>query len=150
MSSDFLNNFLRFAHTITNAERGLVVDGDFSVCGMIALDADTIESDEFNDIASEAMRQAREEKSAIITNNIITDPEDAPITNTNFRNLRIIVTFPVGELGTIYLDQLLRRGVMTSDTLEQLMAFAQKCINEGHTNLSANELLKRYESDASS
>jgi hypothetical protein len=62
MSSDFLNNFLRFAHTITNAERGLVVDGDFSVCGMIALDADTIESDEFNDIASEAMRQAREEK----------------------------------------------------------------------------------------
>ena len=145
MSSEFLKNYLQFAHANTNTERGLAIDSDMVVCSMIGLTKEHIADDDFNELATQIMYKALQEQTSVISNNIITDPGDAPVTNTNFRDLRIVVAFPVGDHGVVYLDQLLRRGVITSTKLNRLMAFAKHCIDNGQLDATADELATLYE-----
>jgi hypothetical protein len=56
----------------------------------------------------------------VLTNNIITDPAQAPITNTTFTDLRVIVAIPVDGVGAIYLDQHIRNGMFQRDTIDKI------------------------------
>ena len=111
MSDSFLSTFMQVAKEITRAERCMSVTPDLSVVEIDNLDVNVLESDEFQELATNCLSKALETNSAVLTNNIITDPSQAPVTNTNFTDLRVIVAIPIKGTGAIYLDQHIRNGM---------------------------------------
>lgn len=130
---------------MTNVERGLVVDTNLEVISMIGLTPDDIQEATFKDLATHSVRKALDEQETVITNNTISNPDDAPVTNTNFHDMRIIVAFPVGNIGAVYVDQYLRRGIITSNVVERLRAFAEHCLTTNQLEDTPEALYKRYE-----
>lgn len=120
MSDSFLSVFMRVAKDITQAERSMAVDSDLTIIEIENLDMDTLQSDSFQDVATKALSQAIQTNTSVLTNNIITDPSQAPVTNTNFSDLRIIVTIPIKGEGAIYLDQHIRNGMFQREIIERL------------------------------
>src|SRR5690349_14057009 len=113
MSENFLSNFMHAALAITGAERALVVDSDLTIIDMVNLAQSDVLADNF--IGIDIIRRALESGEAIVTNNAVSDVAHAPNTNTNFSNLRLIVVIPAGGHGAVYLDQLMRKGVIPKD-----------------------------------
>lgn len=144
-SNEFLANFVHLAHHITRAERGMAVDNDLRVCELINLDQTVIERTDFSELAAGTMVQAIQQQEPVITNNMITDPASAPVTNTNFSDLRVIVAIPVGGLGAIYLDQHIRNGIIARATTDRLMAFGDAIVANGQTNLDLDTLMNMYQ-----
>lgn len=145
MSAEFLSNFLLLAQSVTEAERGLAVDADLNMQDAVNIDEAELKSRGFRELADETMRQAMTDSDAIITNNIITDPEDAPKTNTSFAHLRVVVAFPVANIGAIYLDQHIRQGVIEKDVLDRLAALAQQVVRDNQTDLNVDALRQLYD-----
>lgn len=144
MSNEFLAAFMRAAREITSAERGLAVDHDFTVQDRLNLTDDVLQTPRFANLANLTLRQAMEENAPIVTNNIITNASDAPVTNTNFSDLRVVVVIPVSDMGAVYLDQHIRQGVIPRDIVDALYALAQAAVVGGYTHLSADELVQMY------
>jgi hypothetical protein len=92
-----------------------------------------------------AVREALATGEPLITNNLIRDPAQAPITNTSFGNLRIVVIIPVPNVGAIYLDQPVRNGVIAQKTVERLMLLAEKTARKEDWDVSESALSERYE-----
>lgn len=143
MSSSLLSNFLRVALEKTGAERGLAADSDMAIIDTVNLDQADIMSQAFMGI--ETIRQALDSGEAIITNNAVTSLSDAPVTNTSFSNLRVVVVIPVGEYGAVYLDQPIRNGIIPKETVDRLMALGEKVTRDQQTELSATQLYEMYE-----
>lgn len=120
MSVTFLTNLLHIAQEVTEADRGFSVDTDLKVQAHINITEDMIISEVFSGVARDQLQQAMFTNKTLITNNIITDISDAPNTNTNFANLRIVVVLPVEKVGAIYLDQSVRSGIIKRDIVERL------------------------------
>lgn len=145
MDEKFLENLLFAAKKITQAERGMVVNNTLDVLKSINLEQAVMQSSDFSELANRCLRQAMDGGEAIITNNIITDPSEAPTTNTNFADLRVVVAFPIGIIGAVYLDKPIRDGVIPKKTTEKLMRLVEHALLQDQQEHSDEELMALYE-----
>lgn len=143
MSASFLSNFMLLAQQKTGAERALAVDSSLNVVDMINLQQSDMLAESF--IGVNLLRQALENGEPIITNNAVTDPARAPVTNTNFSDLRVIVVIPIDKQGAIYLDRPLRTGMIVREVVRRLMAVAQQAVQTQQMNSTQVELGALYE-----
>ncbi len=145
MSDSILSAVMRIAKEITRAERGMSVDAELTVVDVADLTAEIIEDDSFQKVALKSLSQAMETNESVLTNNIITDPAKAPVTNTSFTDLRVIVTIPVEGAGAIYLDQHIRNGMFQRDTIDKLSRMVTEAIAQD-TPVDLDDLRKIYDS----
>ena len=145
MSNTFMNNFMEAARKITHAERCMVVDTDLKLLDTINIDRAMIESTAFGEFALNCLREAIASHDVVVTNNVITDPSDAPTTNTNFANLRVVVAVPLEGYGAIYLDQHIRSGIIPKQMIERIMKLANHVLENKLESKSANELYQIYQ-----
>jgi hypothetical protein len=145
MNDTFLSKFLRVAKKITQAERGMAVDADLKILDRVDLDDDAVKEHSFSQFANLSLRRALDNNETIITNNIITDVSQAPTTNTNFTNLRVVVVIPVTGHGAVYLDQHIRRGIIPRDMIERLIQMLNTVQENSTEHLSETEMIEMYE-----
>jgi hypothetical protein len=143
MNKVFLSNFLQVAYQQTRAERALAVDGDLSIIATINLSQADLLSERFNGI--EIIRAALDDGQPVISNNIIMDPSEAPNTNTSFADLRLVVAIPIQEYGAIYLDQPLRKGVISREAVRRLHALAEQVVDSDQMEMDEAALTALYE-----
>jgi hypothetical protein len=141
MDHTYLSNLLHAARTLTNADRALVVDSGIRVLQMDNLTEADIRTAEFNQFGLDSLRKAVQTGEAIITNNVITQIEDAPTTNTNFANLRFVVAIPVNQHGALYLDRHISSGVIPRQMIERLMNLIDYIAQNRLENLTADEII---------
>jgi hypothetical protein len=144
MPDAFLENLLYIARSATRAERGMAVDQALNLLDRINLDDAVLESPQFIDMASSCLRRAIEDDEAIITNNVVPDASQAPTTNTNFSDLRMIVVLPVTQRGAIYLDRPVRQGLIYKENVDALMLFARQALTAGLEEAPREQLLKLF------
>lgn len=145
MTTAFLKAFMHLAYQVTIAERGMVVDTQLALLDTINVEPDLMQSTRFSTLANNTLQQALDRDEAIITNNIITNPAEAPVTNTNFADLRVVVAIPVPAMGAVYLDQHIRRGVIAREVIQNLHTLAKALVAKGQLDLSHDDLLAQYE-----
>jgi len=145
MSDSILSAVMRVAKDITRAERGMSVNSELTVVDLEDLPSDALEDNSFQDVALKSLSQAMETNQAVLTNNIITDPAQAPITNTNFTDLRVIVTIPVQGEGAIYLDQHIRNGMFQRDTIDKLNRMVAHVLGLDDPPSDPDDLRKIYD-----
>jgi hypothetical protein len=143
MSNTLLSNFMRLALQKTRAERALAADNELAIIDMVNLEQADIMNETF--LGIETIRQALDSGEPIITNNAVTSVTNAPLTNTNFSNLRVVVVIPVADYGAIYLDQPIRSGIIPKDTIDRLMAVGQHIAEDGRVDLNETELSELYQ-----
>jgi hypothetical protein len=141
----FLEIFLRTAKRITKAERGFAVDRDLNALWYANIDAETVDDPAFSGLAFQTLQQALETGDAIVTNNMVADPAQAPQTNTNFANLMVVVALPVGKYGAVYLDQHIRNGIIAKHTTDRLVRLANQALDKGQVDISEDELVALFE-----
>ena len=139
MSVEFLTNFMRFAQATTRAERSMALDLELNIHDRMNVDDALLNEEEFADLLRNAIDEAINTDDVVITNNLITDPEDAPKTNVHLHELRMVVAIPVPGHGAVYLDQRIRQGVFPRDLVEKLNEFGRYLVDNDKTNLSASE-----------
>lgn len=144
MDKNFLENLLIAVIEITDAERGLAVSEDLVVQKASNFEGAMLESPEFIGFANECMQQALDTKDAVVTNNIITDISDAPTTNTNFSNLRVIVALPIKDHGAIYVDQHIRNGVIPKDVTDKLMRLVNQLLDDNSLHFTKEQIIAQY------
>jgi len=144
MQPAFLRHFLELAQQITQAERGLVVDAELEVHSDYNLDDAALNKGNWRAMIMQTLREALSDAQPVLTNNLIRDPSQVPSTNTSYRNLRLMVAFPVLDKGAIYLDQAVQTGVITSDDLARLQSFARYLVEQGKTDLDGAAMLALY------
>lgn len=133
MAGSLLERFLYAAKDITGAERGLVVDLDMHIVQTANLDPALVASPEFIAFATRTLQDALAQGDPVVTNNVITDPAQAPTTNTNFADLRVIVAIPVRKHGAVYLEKHIREGVIDRETVVRLMRLAEQAMDNGES-----------------
>jgi len=141
----FISHFLHFAKDITQSERGLAYDTQFSVVGHADIDDLVLKSAKFNDLAQQVIREAQDKNEAIITNNVIIDPTKAPTTNISFSDLRMVVAIPLVGVGVVYLDRLIKVGVIPREQIEKIKAFGDSLLSTPYETLSLDELKTQFE-----
>ncbi len=140
MNDQFLPWFLQVAMRVSGAERGMALDLNDQIVARVNLEDKIVQEPGF--IGFNVIHEALTTGDPILTNNLITDPSDAPTTNTNFAHLRIIVVIPVSEVGAIYIDQPIRMGVIPQPTIDRLMQVA--AVDPASVNEMA-DLLAEYD-----
>lgn len=141
----FLVTFLQLAHDVAQAERGVALSPQLEVLGLVNVDGGVLDAPKFTGLMHQIATQARDSDAVVITNNVITDPSQAPTTNVSFADLRALVAIPLPHVGIIYLDRPIRLGVIPRETLEKLKAFAESLFADAaHTTLTLDELKARY------
>ena len=140
MSETFLSNFMYITLQITGAERALAVDSDLKIIDMLNLEQSDVLAENF--IGIDVIQRALNTGESIVTNNAVSDISNAPNTNTNFSNLRLIVVIPAAGYGAVYLDQLMRKGVIPKDTVNRLMALGEHIAQSGQLEISADEMAR--------
>lgn len=144
MNKQFLENLLEAVLKITNAERGMAVSEDLTIQRVNNVEAAVLESAAFIEFANNCMRQAITEDKVIVTNNIITDPSQAPTTNTNFANLRVVVALPIKAHGALYTDQHIRNGVLTRKTTEKLKRLVAHLLENHYEDATTEDIIDIY------
>lgn len=145
MDQVFLENLLKVAQNVTRAERGLVVDQAVTVLHAENFPAAVPGATDFDEFAVRNLKQALAEDEAVLANNVIQDISEAPTTNTNFADLRIVVALPVAGHGAVYLDRHIREGVIPKRVIDQLMRLIRHVLQEGLLVSSASELMVLYD-----
>jgi hypothetical protein len=145
MSDSFLSNFMRAAQTITRAERCLALDADKIIQDRLNVSDELLATERFTDLLYRSVDEALESSDAVITNNLIQDPQDAPNTNVHLHDLRMILALPLAEHGAIYLDQQIRQGVFERDMVAKLANLGQKLVAENKTNLDSEAIVALYQ-----
>lgn len=141
----FLDNVMQVVKAIAKADRGLAVDEEMNLVSLDNLTEEEVNAPSFSSFAIPNLKESIEKGEAIISNNVIADLSDAPTTNTNFANLRMIVTLPIAEYGAIYIDQSVRRGVIKKETVAQLMELVQYLLDNKMEQATADEMYAVYE-----
>lgn len=144
--SSILSVVMRVAKDVTHAERGMAVTSDLTVIDIENMTTDMVEDEAFQTVALKSLSKAMETNQSVLTNNIITDPKQAPVTNTNFTDLRVIVALPVQEEGAIYLDQHIRDGMFQRDTIDRLNRMVVEMLARGDLSLDVDGLRNIYDS----
>lgn len=145
MNESFLARLLRVAQKVTQAERGFAVNTTLDVLERFNVDETTLEDKVFRDFAHTWLERAVNDGKTIITNNIITDPTQAPNTNTNFANLRVVVCIPVRTHGALYLDQHIRNGIIPRDVIERFSDMVYNIQKNRQEDLSEEHMLAVFE-----
>lgn len=145
MSDNFLSKLMRVAKQITRAERAMAVDLELNILDTLNLDPTVISSNHFREVAMKSLRSAIERNESIITNNIITDPAQAPVTNTNFTDLRVVVVIPVQAHGAVYLDQHIRYGIIPRQTIEKLARLVAQVLEDEPAEHDEEDLTALYQ-----
>lgn len=146
MSETFLTNFLQAAQAITKAERGMAVDSNLEILATLNLSDAELDESSFSECAEKTLNQALDSNEAIITNNLIVDPANAPDTNTNLANLRFVVAIPLSDIGAIYLDQRIKTGILISQEIVQNLMRLAKHIRERKLEASTpDEMVSMYQ-----
>lgn len=140
----FLESFMTFARAVTHADRSMVVDETLTAVASHNLNAEALTAANFQQLAADVLAEALRSGQPIITNNMVTNPLDAPTTNVSFNDLRIVVAIPLITHGAVYLDRSVKQGVFTRDQVDQLMQFGLQLIQGGHTNLTADEMQQQF------
>lgn len=142
MLEHLLNAMIR----ITGAERGLAVNTLFEVLHIVNFQGDVKADTRFWDLAVQTFHKASETHQPVLTNNIITDPTQAPTTNTNFANLRVVVVFPVKQFGYVYIDQPVKRGAFTRQQVDRLRQVIERIDATSDATLTEDAIQSMYES----
>lgn len=145
MQQDFLLTLLDAVIDITRAERAMAVDESLQVLHTVKLKETELQEARFQTIATQSMRSALENGLPLVTNNIIPDIKDAPDTNTNFSDLRVVVVIPVQGYGALYLDQHIRYGMIPYDMINRTMRMIEQVINVPHDHFTADDLVNLYQ-----
>ncbi|MGJ3239508.1 MAG: hypothetical protein ACFE0Q_12430 [Anaerolineae bacterium] len=148
MSVAFLANFMHFAQQITRAERSLALDLERNIQAQHNVDQALLSKSSFASLLNNAFDEAISDCDVVITNNLITDPDDAPKTNVHLHELRMVVVIPLPDYGAIYLDQRIRRGVFTRDLVERIAQFGRALITDDQLTLTTAEMLARFETES--
>ena len=144
MSNGFLSNFMRAAQAVTRAERCVALDKDKAVLDRINVSDDVLENERFGKLLHNSVEEAITTAEAVITNNLITDPEQAPQTNVHLHDLRMVVAIPLADYGAVYLDQHIRQGVFERNMIEKLTVLGRTLIAEDKMNLSSEDFVALY------
>lgn len=103
MSKDLVMAFLEAAMDVSACDRGLAVDEQMNLLTTINLTDEVRQSPRFNLLMSVSVRRAVDLQEAVITNNVVTSAAEAPLTNTSFSDLRMVVAIPLeGQGGGLY------------------------------------------------
>jgi len=145
MEQAFLSRFLEAALVITQAERGFAVDETLNIQALSSVDEALLQTPDFTELAFQALQDAIKSRETVLTNNVITDPAQAPITNTNFSDLRVVVAIPAAGIGAIYMDQHIRNGIIPREQIEKLRQLASRIIGANHTDMSQDEMIALFE-----
>lgn len=145
MSDSILSIVMRVAKEITDAERGMSVTTDLTVVDIENITTDMVQDESFQAVALKSLSKAIETNESVLTNNIITDPAQAPVTNTNFTDLRVIVAIPIQGQGAIYLDQHIRDGMFQRDTIDRLNRMVTEIIERDDLSLDADQIREIYD-----
>ena len=140
MSDAFLLNVMQVIKTIAKADRSLAVDGDMNLMGTDNVSEEDLETPSFSSFALDSLQEALDTGTTNISNNVIADLSEAPTTNTNFANLRMLVSFPVDGHGAIYIDQSVRRGVISKDKVALLMELIQYLLDNDMEEASVEDM----------
>lgn len=144
MSTVFLTNFMRAAHSITKAERGIALDIEKNIQSRINIEDALLQSDKFSAMLEDTVAEAIEAGVAVISNNLIKNADDAPTTNIHLHDLRMVVAIPVGDFGALYLDQHIRNGVFERDVIDKLTTLGNYVIENKQTELSDEGLIELF------
>ena len=142
MSAEFLSNFMQFSLQTTGADRGLACDTELSIIAQANLDQVDVMDEKFTGF--ETMRRAFTEGAPVITNNAVMDASLAPQTNTNFSNLRVVVVIPLMNCGAIYLDQPIRRGIISKIIVNKLFTLGNHILENDQLDISEEGLSQLY------
>ena len=145
MSDSILSAVMRVAKEITRAERGMSVTSDLTIIDMENIATDTVTDEAFQTAALKPLAKAMESNQSVLTNNIITDLAQAPVTNTNFTDLRVIVAIPVPGRGAIYLDQHIRAGMFQRDIIDRLNRMVAEIVEQDDLSLDADQIRQIYD-----
>lgn len=145
MSDEFMVKFLRVAKAITAMERGMVVNDDLDLVDALDLPQAILDSPSFSRLATAQIQRALESGIPVITNNIITDPSQAPVTNTGFSDLRVVVIFPLKGHGALYLDQHIRHGIIQRDIIDKVMSLGAYLLDNGLEDSTEREMIDLYQ-----
>src|SRR5690606_29096615 len=145
MSIGFLNNFMHFAYTTTDSERAIALDLEMNIHDSVNVDDALLQKEDFADLLRSSINEAITTDDIVVTNNLITDPEDAPKTNVHLHELRMVVALPLQGYGAIYLDKRIRQGIYPRDLVERLNDFAHYLIENNKTDLTTTEFDSLFE-----
>jgi len=144
MTRAFLINFMQAAKSVSSAERCLVVDRELEVIDYDNIDEDTLYSKDFQNVVVASIQEALKNDDVVLTNNRITDPAQAPTTNTNYTDLRVVVALPIGKIGALYMDQHIRVGIMPKPMIDRLANLANHLIDNNLLDASVDEIKSLY------
>ena len=143
MSDKFLSRLMYFAYRTTGTQRAMAVNDKGDVVASENL-TEQVKDPEFSGFKNIEQAYAAGEVPHI-TNNMILDPDLAPNTNTNFANLHLVVVFPFEGIGAVYIDQHVRKGVVSTQVVERIMRMATELVESGRLNVSEDEMATLYE-----
>lgn len=143
MSTALLTTLMHFTLEKTETERGLAVDTQLNTVAVQGLSEEDIKAQGFigMDVLTEQMKSGE----PIVTNNLITDPAQAPVTNTSYVDLRMILVLPVAGKGGIYVDLLVSQGIIHNDEVERLNKVIHRVLETGQDDASIEELNRLYD-----
>ena len=141
MNTSLLASLMQIAIQQTGADRAMVCDTHLAVVGSVNLEPAEILSERVTDAIQKAISSGQ----PVITNNAVKDATTAPLTKTNFDNLRGVVVIPVVGVGALYLDRPLKQGIIAKNTVNRLMKVAEQAAQDGHTETTADQLGDLYQ-----
>ena len=140
-NTSLLASFMQIAIQQTGADRAMVCDTHLAVVGSVNLEQTDILSERLTEVVQKAITSGQ----PVITNNAVKDAANAPLTKTNFDNLRGIVVIPVMGVGALYLDRPLKQGIIAKNTVLRLMKVGEQAAKDGQTETTADKLGELYQ-----
>ena len=140
-NTSLLASLMQIAIQQTGADRAMVCDTHLAVVGSLNLEQADILSERLTDVVQKAITTGQ----PVITNNAVKDAANAPLTKTNFDNLRGVVVIPVVGVGALYLDRPLKQGIIAKNTVLRLMKVAEQAAKSDQTETTADKLGELYQ-----
>ena len=145
MRKDLIVAFLHAAMEIGACDRGIAVDDNMNVLDSINLDEEIRQSPRFSLLMSVAVRRSMDTNESVITNNVVTSAAEAPLTNTSFSDLRMVVAIPLEGVGAIYMDKPVKLGIIPRQMVETLYEIGQDIIkSEPPVIVNKDDIVTRY------
>jgi len=145
MRKDLIVAFLNAAMEIGACDRGMAVDEQMNILDIVNLNEDIRQSPRFNLLMSVAVRRSIDTNEAIITNNVVTSAAEAPLTNTSFSDLRMVVAIPLEGEGAIYMDKPVKLGIIPRQMVDNLYEVGQDIIkSEPPVKADKDDIITRY------
>ncbi|MEO0560915.1 MAG: hypothetical protein AAF125_02305 [Chloroflexota bacterium] len=148
MTENFLNHLMHFAIYATGAERGMAVNAAGEVVAVQGLPDDIASDSTFTGFRN--IEQAYQDgERPHITNNMILDVSQAPKTNTNFANLRLVAVFLLDDMGAVYVDIRVRRGVIGQEDATRVQELAEGWVGGDLLDITTPQMIEQYEAEVS-